>query len=97
MAGDPAHILSQGCRFADGGLEVGRREKKQSRQQAGAGPCRDPAIPAVGEADVGPIADDDLAADINVAPEDRVAVEDETLRVNRGVGATCPRGRRKAK
>ena len=58
-ADDPEHALAQGCRFADGEKEAARPLKKQFGQQAGAGPSRDVAVPAVGVADGGPIADDD--------------------------------------
>ena len=50
-AGDPEHMLEEGRRFVDGGLEVHRRVEKQFGKQARAGPCRDFAIPAVGEAE----------------------------------------------
>ena len=61
---DSAHVLEKGCRFADDGLEVARRTKKQVGQRAGAGPCRDPAIPASGAVD-GASATDDLGLGID--------------------------------
>lgn len=57
---DPDHTLEDGCRCADGGLEVVRRAKKELGERAKAGPCRDPATPASGIADAGPITDDNL-------------------------------------
>lgn len=41
---DPNHTFEGGCRFVDGGPEVGRRTKKQFCEHAGAGPCRNLAI-----------------------------------------------------
>ena len=52
--------------------------KKQFGERVAAGLCRDPAIPAAGVVDVGPVTDDDLALDDDVAPGDRVVPEDET-------------------
>lgn len=66
FATDPDHTLEEGCRFVDDGLEVSRRMKKQLGEQAEAGPCRDVAIPAVGEADVRPITDGNFELDANI-------------------------------
>ena len=83
---DSAHTLEEGCRFAVGGLEVARRAKKQVGQRAGAGPCRDPAIPASGVADGAPITDDlGLEPDVP-AVDDEAAPEEEPFGILKGPG-----------
>ena len=51
--------------------------KKQFGERAKARPCRDFAIPAAGEVDLGPVTDDNLDVDIDVATEDRAVTEEE--------------------
>ena len=97
---DPAHAEDEGCRYGSGGVEVYRRVKKQFGVRAKAGPVRDPAIPAAGEADRDPIIDNlDLDADVGavsapgvistpvpdaIRAPDEVVTEEETLGIMRG-------------
>ena len=102
---DPSHTRDDGCRYGPGGREVYRRIKKQFGVRAKVGSVRDPAIPAVGEADVMLITDDlDLDADVGGAirafgalsafGEEEVVREDEALGIMRGgVGVVAKEGR----
>ena len=95
LAEDPRHTLEDSCRYVYGEDEVYRRNKEELGQRTKAGPCRDPAIPAVGVADGNPIIDD-LGLDIDVDDaisalgvmttpvDDRVATGEETLGIMRG-------------
>ena len=94
----PEHTLTRGCRYAeDGGVVPSRRLKQQLGVRAGAGPARDPMIPAAGVADTRPVTDDDLELDIDVPSkyednsrsidvDDRVAIEEETIGILGALG-----------
>ena len=85
-AGDPEHILIDGCGFAGGGVGVARRVEKQLGQRTGSGPRRDPATPAAGVADGDPIIYDNIELDRDIEPDSWVVIEDETHGVLRGDG-----------
>ena len=71
------------CRYSDGGIGIARRPKKQLGERVGAGPVRDPQIPAAGEVDTRPVTDDDLGLDVDVptAYDDVSGVSDAEDRV----------------
>ena len=54
----PDHHLGRGCRYGPRGLAGERRRRQRDGVPAKAGPCRDPAIPAAGQRDFGPVIDE---------------------------------------
>ena len=57
-ADDPDHHSGRGCRHGLGGSGAQRRRRQVLGEPAKAGPCRDPAIPAAGQRDIGQMTDD---------------------------------------
>lgn len=63
----PDHHVGTSCKSGLGGLATEKRRRQMFGVPVGAGLCRDPAIPAVGQRDSGPIIDN-LDVDADVGP-----------------------------